>query len=376
MKDTPIQWADSTVNPVMGCDGCELWPTLKKILTGLINFICQSIDVSRETAGRSVRQAFDGIATATAVWHARDRLVSDLKARFPVIPRERFLEVIKELFRCYAGILHLRHGTNPENSEKKGHSGYAAIFEHPVRMPGRMELARRSTDLRGCDRPNAPWLNGLPRLIFVSDMGDALSERIDFDYLKTEIAENVTTADGARHQWLWLTKRPGRMAEFATWLRDEHGAEWPDNLVAMTSVTNRATRRRIDELRDVPATIRGLSVEPLVEDVTLDLEGIDWLIVGGESGEHAPPFDLAWARSLRDQCREAGVAFFVKQLGTNPVEEGFPVILKDGHGGAWDEWPDDLRIREFPRAFSDYRATDEPTAEGSHTSSAKLKPIV
>ncbi len=92
-------------------------------------------------------------------------------------------------------------------------------------------------------------------------------------------------------------------------------------------------------------------MEPLWESVELPLEGIDWVICGGESGSAANPFDLAWARELREQCREAEVAFFVKQLGSNPVEDGEPLKLKDGHGGDWNEWPDDLRIRELPGAF-------------------------
>ena len=142
------------------------------------------------------------------------------------------------------------------------------------------------------------------------------------------------------------------MAEFADWLLATHGIEWPENLAAMTSVTNRATRSRIDKLRKVPSKLRGLSVEPLVESVELDLTGIDWLIVGGESGDHARDFDIEWARSLREQCREAEVAFFVKQLGASPVENGFPIEFRDSHGGNWNEWPEDLRIREFPAAFT------------------------
>ena len=193
-------------------------------------------------------------------------------------------------------------------------------------------------------------------------MGDALSEGIEFDYLNAEIIEVVTSPEGLRHFWLWLTKRPARMAEFGDWLLATHGMKWPDNLAAMTSVTNRATRTRIDELRRVPAKLRGLSVEPLVESVELDLAGIDWVIVGGESGKYSRTFDLDWARSLRGQCHGAGVAFFVKQLGANPVEDGFPIELRDSHGGNWDEWPEDLRIRDFPKAFSVGCPVDESLA--------------
>lgn len=128
---------------------------------------------------------------------------------------------------------------------------------------------------------------------------------------------------------------------------------------------------RIDELRKVPAAIRFLSVEPLLEDLgTIDLTDIHWVIVGGESGPGARPFDLAWARSIVAQCRAANVPCFVKQLGAKPVENltvtgNFrthkgrrqlemrvdPVRLVDRKGGDMSEWPEDLRIREYPRAY-------------------------
>jgi protein gp37 len=93
----------------------------------------------------------------------------------------------------------------------------------------------------------------------------------------------------------------------------------------------------------------------LLEDLgEIDLAGIDWVIVGGESGKikKARPCRLEWIRAIRDQCQAAGVAFFCKQLGTNPVDDdGSRLKLRDRkHGGDWDEWPEDLRIRQFPPA--------------------------
>ena len=81
-----------------------------------------------------------------------------------------------------------------------------------------------------------PWLKELPRLIFISDMGDALSKSVPFDYLREEIVGNISSSAGRQHIWLWLTKLLGRMAEFATWLH-ERGIPWPHNLVPMTTVT-------------------------------------------------------------------------------------------------------------------------------------------
>ncbi len=179
-------------------------------------------------------------------------------------------------------------------------------------------------------------------------MGDALSSSIPFPYLRGEIVDVVGTPSGRQHLWLWLTKRPARMAKFTRWLKDR-GIAWPDNLVAMTSVLDaRMAKAAVKWIQRVPAKIRGLSVEPLLEPLSLDLKGIAWVIVGGESGHYARPFHLEWARDLREQCREQGVAFFVKQLGAKPFENGQPLKLHDRHGGDWQEWPEDLRIREMP----------------------------
>ena len=256
-------------------------------------------------------------------------------------PSQIAKRVIDSRCKCYAGHLHSRYSRS---------KGFAVNFDRLERFPGRMQKASAWSDLRGKSRIDEPWLNGLARLIFVSDMGDALAAGVSFDYLKSEIIDNVSSENGRRHVWLWLTKRCGRMAEFSDWLH-ERFVPWPDNLVAMTSVTGRKTVSRVNDLRRVRCRLRGLSVEPLWESVDLPLEEISWTIVGGESSSAARPFDPAWAREIREQCREAEVAFFVKQLGSNPVEDGEPLRLKDGHGGDWNEWPDDLRIRELPGAF-------------------------
>jgi len=182
-------------------------------------------------------------------------------------------------------------------------------------------------------------------------MGDALSSSVSFTYLKSEIIDTVNSPVGKRHLWLWLSKRPNQMASFAQWLQTEHGISWPPHLVAMTTITNNNTRQRIDQLKRVPSLLKGLSVEPLIENIDLDLEDIDWVIVGGESGSNARGFDLTWARNIQAQCQRAGSSYFLKQLGTNPEEDGFPITLRDRHGGDWSEWPEDLRVREFPEKF-------------------------
>ncbi len=157
----------------------------------------------------------------------------------------------------------------------------------------------------------------------------------------------VGTEKAQQHVWLWLTKRPARMAEFSEWLA-KLGLHWPDNLMAMTSVTSQKTVGRIAQLGKVRCKHRGLSVEPLWSSVTLPLDGMAWCIVGGESGSYAQPFHLDWARDVVRQCRRAGVAPFVKQLGAAPMDGGTSLFLADSHGGDWSEWPEDLRVREFP----------------------------
>jgi hypothetical protein len=102
--------------------------------------------------------------------------------------------------------------------------------------PGRVANAATWDLLELKEVKDKPWVKELPRLIFISDMGDALSKSVPFDYLREEIVGNISSSAGRQHIWLWLTKLLGRMAEFATWLH-ERGIPWPHNLVPMTTVT-------------------------------------------------------------------------------------------------------------------------------------------
>jgi len=195
-------------------------------------------------------------------------------------------------------------------------------------------------------------------MIFVSDMGDALSAKAGFSFLKSDLMPAINSESGKRHLWLWLTKRPDRMAEFS---QDIDG--FPANVCAMTTVTASDTLERIDQIRKVRAAVRGLSLEPLWERIApkkLNLSGIDWVIVGGESGsgDLTRPFALEWAEELREHCENKGVAFFLKQLGRNPSRDGKIFKLQDKHGGDWSEWDKSLRIREFPTYFHRYRTED------------------
>ena len=133
-----------------------------------------------------------------------------------------------------------------------------------------------------------------------------------------------------QHTFQILTKRPQRLAAVAQQL------PWPNNVWIGVSIENASYRFRIDHLRRVPAKVRFLSVEPLLDDVgTLDLLGIQWVIVGGESGPHARPIQEGWVTSIRDQCVEAGVAFFFKQWGGRTPKAGG----RELEGALWDEMP-------------------------------------
>lgn len=141
----------------------------------------------------------------------------------------------------------------------------------------------------------------------------------------------------------------------ATW---EHTWPLPNVWFGVSVEDQKRADERIDHLRRTTAAVRFLSVEPMLEEIKIDVEGIDWVICGGESGADARPFNLAWARNLRDQCKEAAAPFFMKQLGRRPEEtvtaprDGHKwqraVPLKDKKGGDPAEWPEDLRIQEVP----------------------------
>ncbi|MCA1732303.1 MAG: phage Gp37/Gp68 family protein [Acidobacteria bacterium] len=145
------------------------------------------------------------------------------------------------------------------------------------------------------------------RRIFVNSMSDLFHEDVPLEYIQ-QVFSIIRRAWW--HQFQVLTKRSGRLAELSNAL------DWPPNLWMGVSVEHDDYRFRIDDLRRVPAAVRFLSLEPLLGPLPeLDLSGIDWVIVGGESGPHCRPMDEASVRDLRDQCAAANVPFFFKQWG-------------------------------------------------------------
>lgn len=159
--------------------------------------------------------------------------------------------------------------------------------------------------------------------------------------------------------WLTFQVLTKRHARIASHLPADWGDGYENVWLGVSAEDREWWDRRVASLREVPARVRFVSLEPQLGSIEgASAAGIDWVIVGGESGSDARPFDVLWAREAIGICRRDGAAPFVKQLGRHPRETvhtafgvlSAPINLRDSHGGEWDEWPSDLRVREFPAA--------------------------
>lgn len=147
-----------------------------------------------------------------------------------------------------------------------------------------------------------------PHNIFVCSMSDIFHEDVPFDFID-KIMETINKSP--QHRYQILTKRSGRMLEYFR-TRDV-----PNNVWLGVTVECQTSKKRIEHLRLLDATVRFLSCEPLLEDLgALNLNGIDWVIVGGESGPKARPMMLKWVVNIKEQVDQQGAAFFFKQWGT------------------------------------------------------------
>lgn len=166
-----------------------------------------------------------------------------------------------------------------------------------------------------------------PQMIFVNSMSDLFHEDVPLEFIQ-KVFDTMTKAYW--HTFQVLTKRSDRLLEFDKELL------WPENVWMGVSVENQNYTFRIDHLRETHAVIKFLSLEPLLGPlVNLNLSGIHWVIVGGESGPGARPIQGSWIRDIRDQCLDAGVPFFFKQWGgTNKKKSG-----RELDGRTWDELP-------------------------------------
>ncbi len=284
---------------------------------------------------------------------------------------------------CYAARMAMRNLWPGE--------AYARMTKAGPRWTGKVELRP--------ERLDAPLHWKKPRRVFVDSMSDLFHEALSFEDIACIYGVMALTD----HTYQVLTKRPARRLEFHRWLSETANEalgrcvylakrrlglslddgpyaynEWPLPNVweGVSCEDQRTADERIPLLLQTPAAVRFVSLEPLLApvDLSVALEGtdysamhpmrpIDWVICGGESGPKARPCDVAWIRSIVRQCREAGVACFVKQVGAlvamdckdsdEPCEGDSPCYalrrLKHPKGGDPSEWPADLRVRELPR---------------------------
>jgi len=166
-----------------------------------------------------------------------------------------------------------------------------------------------------------------PVTVFVNSMSDLFHAGVPAEFVQDVFD---VMADTPQHTYQVLTKRSLRLRRMADKLT------WPENVWMGVSVEEPKVLNRIDHLRDVPAAVRFLSCEPLIAALPgMNLEGIDWVIAGGESGHHHRPIEAGWVEDIRDQCVSSNVPFFFKQWGgTTPKRNG---RLLDGR--TWDQMP-------------------------------------
>lgn len=167
----------------------------------------------------------------------------------------------------------------------------------------------------------------LPRMIFVNSMSDLFHESVPMSFIE-RIFETMEKCP--QHTFQILTKRSARLREVA------HQLSWPKNVWMGVSVEDERVSYRIDDLQTVPAQVRFLSCEPLIGPLdALPLDGIHWVIVGGESGPGARKMNSSWVNSIAEQCRMRNVPFFFKQWGGVRKD----LTGRELHGKTYDEMP-------------------------------------
>ena len=186
------------------------------------------------------------------------------------------------------------------------------------------------------DALRAPYRWSKPRKVFVNSMSDLFHEKVDVDFIA---AVWRVMKDTPRHEYQILTKRPEVMEEVLA----IRSLETLPNVWLGTSVEDARVVDRIDVLRATPAAVRFISFEPLIGPVgEVDLTGIDWAIVGGESGRHARPIHESWIDEIHAQSRRYGTAFFFKQWGAWGADNQRRSKRANGRqyrGTTWDEMP-------------------------------------
>lgn len=245
----------------------------------------------------------------------------------------------KTVRKCYAG---------RQCEERRMFKGWPRQFSEPEIYMDRLEPALKWKDLTGTDREDKPWLNGMPRIVFLNDMGDTFSSTLPPNWLAPVLPRLATSP----HQFLLLTKRPSRLLEFC------EKYTLPKNVWPGTSVTSARTAGRVDYIRQIKTGgPKFVSCEPIWEYLPPEtFSELQWAIFGGESGdpEDATPCNVDWIERGMLNAMQAGASPFVKQLGSRPywqdpvLDTPTPITLENHHGGDWSEWPQRLRKRFMP----------------------------
>ena len=324
MGSTSISWTDATWNPVRGCSrvspGCDHCYAM--------HFAHRFSKPGKPYAGlTTIRKGVDWTGNARFV---PEMLSAPLRWRKP---RRIFVNSMSDLF-------------HPSITNEQ----IAAVFGVMAACPWHtfQVLTKRAERMR-------QWFAWL----------DAQQTTVDFSPLTTVLDAGCRLSpDGAR--------RPGVTEELRIAIRERCGWPLPNVWLGISAENQKHADERWHHLSQVDAAVRFISAEPLIAPLSIAGWATlpDWLIVGGESGPRARAFDLAWARSLRDQCKAAGTSFFMKQMGARPImirlpewhesggswsvplcaEDGrWRVLTEDRAGADPAEWPEDLRVQEFPR---------------------------
>jgi protein gp37 len=280
---------------------------------------------------------------------------------------------------CYA----MRMAARLEAMGQEKYDGLTVKRNGATVWTGKINLVPEALDLPLRRRKPTTW--------FVNSMSDLFHPDVPFDFVDKVFGVMALTP---HHTYQVLTKRPERMAEYVATIRKQsNGVDlsdrdppealprriwrqlpatgWPESGFNLWPLRNVWTGfsaenqewfdKRWPHARELARAgwLTWTSMEPLIGPVVLPPDalwagsGLKWVVVGGESGPGARPCNVAWVQSIRDQCQAAGVACFVKQLGAKVCGEGkdwhdWRAILKDKKGGDWTEWPEDLRVRQFP----------------------------
>ena len=207
------------------------------------------------------------------------------------------------------------------------------------RMAGRLQAMGQANYANGFALTLQPHMVELPlkwkkpQTIFVNSMSDLFHQDVPLAYIRRVFA---VMGRAHWHRFQVLTKRADRLAQLSAKLA------WAPNIWMGVSVETEAYRGRIDKLRSTDAQTKFLSLEPLLGPLhSLNLDGIDWVIVGGESGPGSRPMDPAWVTDLRDQCQQAQVPFFFKQWGGKNKKRAGRLL----DGPTWAQMPLDVPLR-------------------------------